>query len=185
VIAVPDHDTGGLTPANEADAVQAIAAGIAPEDCSWAGAGEHTGQNVPIWVYGPEQTVEKLMAAMGLPADGGEKARSGTYYDGVEFDPACAVDNTAVARAVAQVSGLDMEKAAAELFVDITAAGSYADGVFTVTKTGVAIPANAAHYRTAEGKTVNFDFGVSVCAGEKFYVPRHVASAVGAVTEGK
>jgi len=180
VVAVPDHDTGGLTPQSEAAAIQAISDGKAPEDCSWPGEGYHTGQNVPLCVCGPEQAVEELLAALGLPAGGAENARSGKYHDGVEFDPAYAVDNTMLARGVAQVANLDLKAAAGELFVDITAAGSYADGVFTVTKTGTQIPRNAAWYLEKDGTRTDFDFGISVYAEERFYVPRHVAAAVGA-----
>jgi len=186
VVAVPDHDTGGLTPRNEAAAIQAISVGTAPEDCSWPGEGYHTGQNVPICVYGPEKAVEELLSTVGLPATGGaENARSGKYYDGVEFDPNYAVDNTMLARGVAQVAELDLKAAAQELFVDITPAGSYADGVFLVETTGMQIPANTAYYLEKNGTRVNFEFGIAVYAGEHFYVPRHVARAVGALTEGK
>lgn len=185
VVGVPDHDTGGLTPKDDAAeeaAIKTIASGHNASNIYWDGNGNHTGQNVPIWAYGPDEVVDQLLTAMGLPTEGGaENARTGKYYRGVKFNSNYAVQNTALAYGVAKVSGLDLDAATDELFVDITKTGKYSDGVFTVKKTGIKIPENANYYFLEDGTRVNFKYGVSVYTGGKFYVPQHVADADGTV----
>ena len=175
VVGVPDHDTGGFTPNDEAKAIEALANGENPTDVTWAGDGSHTGQNVPIWAYGPDEVVASLLEAMGLPADGKNSARSGKYYAGITFAPEYEVDNTKLAHATAKVAGLDLDAATAELFVDISEHGRYKNGVFTVKSSGVKIPENANFYTLPDGTSVNFDYGVSVFVNKGFYIPKHIA----------
>ena len=176
VVGVPDHDTGGFTPDDEAEAVDAVSKGNNPDNATWDGNGNHTGQNVPIWAYGPDGVVEELLTKMGLPLEGGkDKARTGKYYRGVEFADEYAVENTALAHGVAAVSGLDLDEATKELFVDITDMGKREGGSFNVRSSGITIPENANYYYLNDGTRVDFKYGVSVYTGGSFYVPKHVA----------
>lgn len=176
VVGVPDHDTGGFTPNSEAGALEAISSGTNPTDVTWAGDGSHTAQNVPIWAYGPDEVITKLLEKMGLPEGGKDKARSGKYYEGVKFDSAYEVDNTKLAHATAFVSGLDLDAATKELFVDISGFGTYKKGVLTIKSSGVTIPENANYYTLSDGTKVEFKYGVSVYLNKHFYVPKHIAA---------
>lgn len=179
VVGVPDHDTGGFTPTDEAEAINTISTGNNPGNVTWDGNGNHTGQNVPIWAYGPYGVVEELLENMGLPTEGAkQKARTGKYYRGVEFSDEFAVENTALAHGVAAVSGLDLDLATKELFVDITDKGTYENGKFNIRCSGIKIPENANYYFLSDGTKVDFKYGVSVYTGKRFYVPKHVSEAI-------
>ncbi len=179
VVGVPDHDTGGFTPNDEKAAISAISGGNNPDNVTWAGNGSHTGQNVPIWAYGPDGVIEELLTKMGLPLKGGkENARTGKYYRGVKFNSEYAVENTALAHGVAAVSGLDLDEATKELFVDVTDKGYYKNGNFYISYSGAIIPENANYYYLSDGTRVDFKYGVSVYTGGRFYVPKHVLEAV-------
>lgn len=175
VVGVPDHDTGGFTPKNEDAAIKAISDGTNPADVTWSGNGNHTAQNVPIWAYGPAEVLADLLSAMGLPDGGKEKARTGKYYEGIKFTPEYEVENTKLAQATALVSGLDLDAATNELFVDISEFGRYKNGVFTIKSSGVKIPGNSNHYILPDGTKIDFKYGVSVYVNKKFYVPKHIA----------
>ena len=179
VIAMPDHDTGGLNlpnadsvggNVNSADYAVAVAEVQAGKNStkglSWTTEG-HTARNCPVWFYAPEG----INPPEGLSLVPGDTPEKRTNY---------VIDNTAITPYVANLVGLDLQAATEELFVDVTDNGTYdaETSTFTFDKfsfedTLVSITANQS-VATVDGKLVDLNGEVAVYSNGRFYVPQRV-----------
>ena len=180
VVAVPDHDTGGLVLPNAdgvkgnvnwRDYAEAIAETQAGKNSkiglSWESDG-HTSRNCGVWFYVPEG-IDILEGLSEVPGDTADK-RADAYV----------IENYQIAPYLCDLLGLDLEAASRELFVDVTDLGEYdsEDGTFTFDKysfddTELSIKANQS-VATVNGKTVDLNGEISVYSNERFYVPKRV-----------
>lgn len=118
VIAVPDHDTGGLyydnlvASGNLATAVAETQQGKDSALVTWE-SGSHTTQDVPFWGYYPEG-VEGLGGYETGEDYYGNPVRTQNYVDNIDFAPWCA-----------SFMGVDLDELTEELFVDVTDIGIY------------------------------------------------------------
>lgn len=177
VVAVPDHDTGGLDAPELEAALVDLRRGVDPESLVWNGNGGHTGQNVGIWLYAPQGAREIFLTAAGLPTDGAPEAvRSGRFYSGTVFNEDYATDNCNIARAIAAAAGLDLEAATEALFVPVP----QTDGVYR-DASGITVARDAAGFTLPEGGMVRFPRGVAVCSAEEepmLYLPAAVKERI-------
>ena len=177
VIAVPDHDTGGLNlPGADSlgssldwtlykDLVNEVRAGASSDTgITWT-TGGHTARNVGVWIYLPEgvNPPEGFATNPGYTAE--NKAR--------------VLDNTDLAPYLAELMGFNLDEATQTLFVDVTDQGSYdeetATFTFDYTDTVISVKAN---YSTAmvDGQEVDLNGEVAVYSADRFYVPQRVLS---------
>ena len=177
VVAVPDHDTGGLDAPDLEASLADLRKGTNPESLVWNGRGGHTGQNVGIWLYAPEGARETFLTAAGLPAEGAPEAvRSGTFYSGTVFNEDYATDNCNIAPAIAAAAGLDLEAATAALFVPVP----QTDGVYR-DDSGFKVTLDAAEYTLPNGITARFPCGIAVLSAEEermLYLPAAVKERI-------
>ena len=119
VIAVPDHDTGGLyydalvESGNLATAVAETQAGTNSALVTWE-SGSHTTQDVPFWCYYPE----------GVTGIEGTKAFGADYYGNPARED-YVIQNTDIAPWAASFMGVDLNELTEELFVNVTDIGVY------------------------------------------------------------
>ena len=163
VLAVPDHDTGALD-VNDLDAALCdLKSGVKPTDSiTWNTPGNHSGQNVGVWYYGPESVREAFLQAVGLPTQAGT-VRTGKFYSGTQMNEAYAVDNYRLAEGLAKVAGLDLT--ASRLFTPLAADTT-------------AVAADTAVFTLPDGTRQNFPYGIAVRSEEstpRIYVPEIVA----------
>lgn len=177
VIAVPDHDTGGLNlPGADSlgssldwtlykDLVNEVRAGASSDTgITWT-TGGHTARNVGVWIYLPEgvNPPESFATNPGYTVE--NKAR--------------VLDNTDLAPYLAELMGFNLDEATQTLFVDVTDQGSYdeetATFTFDYTDTVISVKAN---YSTAmvDGQEVDLNGEVAVYSADRFYVPQRVLS---------
>ena len=177
VIAVPDHDTGGLNlPGADSlgssldwtlykDLVNEVRAGASSDTgITWT-TGGHTARNVGVWIYLPEgvNPPEGFATNPGYTAE--NKAR--------------VLDNTDLAPYLAELMGFNLDEATETLFVDVTDQGSFdeetATFTFDYTDTVISVKAN---YSTAmvDGQEVDLNGEVAVYSADRFYVPQRVLS---------
>ena len=177
VVAVPDHDTGGLDAPDLEASLADLRKGTNPESLVWNGRGGHTGQNVGIWLYAPEGARETFLTAAGLPAEGAPEAvRSGTFYSGTVFIEDYATDNCNIAPAIAAAAGLDLEAAMAALFVPVP----QTDGVYR-DDSGFKVTLDAAEYTLPNGITARFPCGIAILSAEEermLYLPAAVKERI-------
>ncbi len=125
VVAVPDHDTGGLyydelvAAGNLATAVAETQQGTDSALVEWE-SGSHTTQNVPFWCYYPE----------GITGIEGAAEPGKDYYvdeDGNKNSVRTEniIDNTDIAPWCANLMGVDLDELTSELFVNVTDIGLY------------------------------------------------------------
>lgn len=140
VVACPDHDSGGIyAPEKLKSLLHGLRDGLIGSEYALPGAATgHTGQNVPVWLWAPEEVRAEIIASLGLPADvTPDRVRSGRFYDGVTFDPSCVISNAAIAPAVAAAAGLmTFDQATEELFARADEFGSYDPDARTFTFRG-------------------------------------------------
>lgn len=163
VLAVPDHDTGALD-VNDLDAaLRDLKNGVKPTDSiTWNTPGNHSGQNVGVWYYGPESVREAFLQAVGLPTQAGT-VRTGKFYSGTQMNEAYAVDNYRLAEGLAKVAGLDLT--ASRLFTPLAADTT-------------AVAADTAVFTLPDGTRQAFPYGIAVRSEEstqRIYVPAIVA----------
>ncbi len=125
VVAVPDHDTGGLyydelvAAGNLSTAVAETQQGTDSALVEWE-TGSHTTQNVPFWCYYPE----------GITGIEGAAEPGKDYYvdeDGNKNPVRTEniIDNTDIAPWCANLMGVDLDVLTSELFVNVTDIGLY------------------------------------------------------------
>ncbi|MBQ9467984.1 MAG: alkaline phosphatase [Clostridia bacterium] len=137
VVACPDHDSGGFfDPENNAgapkqgnrdfdsldDLLTALHDGTVADRTTLDGfASGHTAQNVPVWLYAPDDVRAQILEYLGLPADAApDKVRTGRYYNGSVFDPDYQILNSDIAGAVVKAAGLmTFSEATEKLFVPV------------------------------------------------------------------
>ena len=177
VIAVPDHDTGGLNlPGADSlgsspdwtlyeDLVNEVRAGESSNTgVTWT-TGGHTARNVGVWIYLPD----------GVNPPNGFATTPGYTAE----NKARVLDNTDLAPYLADLMGFDLDEATETLFVDVTDQGSYdeetATFTFDYTDTTISIKAN---YSTAmvNGEEVDLNGEVAVYSANRFYVPQRALS---------
>ena len=171
VIAVPDHDTGGLNLPNPdsvggnpnssdyAEAVAEVKAGInSKEGISWTTDG-HTNRRCGVWMYAPSG-IKPPKGLSEVPGNTPENRK-------------LVIDNTEIAPYLADLMGLDLKAATDELFVDVTDFGTFdsSNNTFTFNDYNISIVANQS-VATVDGKSVDLDGKVAVYSKGKFYVPK-------------
>ncbi len=125
VVAVPDHDTGGLyyddlvASGNLATAIAETQQGKNSKLVSWE-SGSHTTQDVPFWCYYPE----------GVTGIEGAAEPGKDYYvdENGNKNPVRTeniIDNTDIAPWCASLMGVDLDELTDELFVNVTDIGLY------------------------------------------------------------
>ncbi|MDD3766929.1 MAG: alkaline phosphatase [Eubacteriales bacterium] len=171
VVAVPDHDTGGLalpgadtTGGNPdwsayADAVTEVAAGInSTNGISWETQG-HTGRKCGIWIYVPDG-IQYPQGLASTPKD-------------TPQNRALVIDNTEIAPYLASLMGFDLSEATEALFNDVTDMGTYDanSGVFTFFDYDMTIKVNTSTAKI-QSEPYFLDGQIAVYTGGRFYVPR-------------
>ena len=172
VIAVPDHDTGGMLyhdliasdPEGAKKAVENARNGVNPTNLGWT-TGSHTQQFVGVWTYLPEgvETIKGLNPVVGDTED----TRKNYVVDNVVFAPF-----------MASHMGVDLKTLTSELFVDVTDIGVYNSGTgkFTFNNGGKYIYKNQSWYFKKNGEKVDLDGKVSVYSNGRMYVPSDMVS---------
>ena len=177
VVGVPDHDTGGLDVLDIEGAVRSVQSLVNPTDVIWNGDGNHTSQNVGIWLYAPDGARNTFLNAAGIPTDTApDKVRSGKFYSGTVFNEDYAIENCDIIRGVEAVAGLSLSDATDELFARLDVPYSYRDGKYILNDSGIVLPLNCSYYVMPNGDKVNFEYGVTVRPENppKLCVPRHI-----------
>lgn len=119
VVAVPDHDTGGLyyddlvASGNLATAIAETQQGTDSALVEWE-SGSHTTQDVPFWCYYPD----------GVTGIEGAKEPGLDYY-GNPARQQYVIDNTDIAPWCASLMGVDLDELTNELFANVTDIGLY------------------------------------------------------------
>ncbi len=173
VIAVPDHDTGGLIlpnpdvvggNTNSSDyeaAVAEVRAGINSKNgISWYSK-DHTARRCGVWMYVPEG----VSLPQGLSATPGDNLSNRSLV----------IDNTAIAPYIAGLMGISLEAATGKLFVDVTSSGAYNTNnqTFTFNDADVSIKANCST-AAVKGREVDLKGEIAVYSNNKFYVPQRL-----------
>lgn len=173
VIAVPDHDTGGLILPNAdsvggninssdyAAAVAEVQAGKNSTDgISWTSTG-HSDRRCGIWMYAPDG----INPPEGLSSTPGDTPANRNLY----------IDNTQIPLYLADLMGLDLEAATNELFVDITDLGTYdtSSSTFTFNDLDKIIKANQS-VATVDGRKVDLEGKIAVYSKGRFYAPKRM-----------
>jgi len=111
----------------------------------------HTGEDLPLYVYAPSN----IEAPIGL------------------------IDNTDVAKFMADSLDVNLDDATNELFVDVTSKGTYNSITkeFSFTGRNAKIKANQS-YATIDGASINLDGQVAVFIDNKFYAPKKLVNLV-------
>ena len=162
VVALPDHDTGGMNVLDEAGAVARLRQGLEPtgEQVTWDST-YHTARNGGVFMYVPEGV---------------------NYINGLATTPGLAsnfenyvINNSDVAPYLADLFGVNLDEVTKELFVDVTSYGTYYTDseIFKFNNTNVTIERNTATaYIGSEAVDLNGE--VSVYVGNRFYVPQRL-----------
>ena len=168
VVAVPDHDTGGLyydtlvASGNLATAVAETQQGNNSTLVTWE-SGSHTTQDVPFWCYYPE----------GITGIEGA-AEFGTDYYQNPVRTENVIDNTDIAPWCASLMGVDLDELTNDLFVNVTDIGLYdaATQKFTFNNGDkYAYKDQAVYYENGVKKDM---FGQMIVIEETVYVPREI-----------
>lgn len=168
VVAVPDHDTGGLyydtlvASGNLATAVAETQQGNNSTLVTWE-SGSHTTQDVPFWCYYPE----------GITGIEGA-AEFGTDYYQNPVRTENVIDNTDIAPWCASLMGVDLDELTSDLFVNVTDIGLYdaATQKFTFNNGDkYAYKDQAVYYK--DGVETEM-FGQMIVIEETVYVPREI-----------
>jgi len=174
VVAVPDHDTGGLyydtlvASGNLATAVAETQQGNNSTLVTWE-SGSHTTQEVPFWCYYPE----------GVTGIEGAAEPGHDYYvdENGNKNPVRTenvIDNTDIAPWCASLMGVDLDELTNDLFVNVTDIGLYdaATQKFTFNNGDkYAYKDQAVYYK--DGVKTDM-FGQMIVIEETVYVPREI-----------
>jgi alkaline phosphatase len=178
VIAMPDHDTGGLILPNADEvggnpnyndyiaAVKEIIEGKnSSNGISWESK-DHTDRRGGVWMYAPDG----IKPPEGLADTPGDNPTN----------RGLKIDNIKIAPYLADLMGLDLEAATNELFVDVTGYGTYDsnNNTFTFDDVDVKIVANQS-VAAVEGDTVDLKGEIAVYSKDKFYVSQSLLSQTG------
>ncbi len=148
VVAIPDHDSGGLTigkdvaVAGGTDAydtdhngrlneneclsyvVNTIISGVSIGSNSspyiYTGHSGHSEQEVPVWMYAPDWCRNAMLYALNIPLDvTPDKVRTGRFYDGTTVEAEYNILNSDISPAVIKACGLmGFAEAGARLLVN-------------------------------------------------------------------
>lgn len=154
---------GNPNSSDYAEAVAEVQQGVnSRKGVSWQ-TGGHTARRVGVWIYAPEG-IRILEGLSDTPGDTPETRK-------------LVSDNTQIAPYLADLMGLDLQKATEQLFVDVTDLGTYnsATGIFTFDDADVRIGANQA-VAVVNGNEVDLDGQIAVYSNGKFYVPQILLS---------
>ena len=201
VIACPDHDSGGFyLPENRSEVLQGLSDGTIADGTVLPGAVTgHSPQNVPVWLYAPDEVRREILAELGLPEDvGARDVRRGRYYDGTQINEKYEIRNSDIAPAVVKAAGLmTFAEASDRLFVRANRYGSYDETTRTFTfENGERIVSGSSVWTDASGQVHPFaegtafwltnhaDYDVNVKAAKGtvpnlFYVPLQVLIDMG------
>ena len=172
VIAVTNHDTGGLIlpnadfvggNTNSADYDEAVAdvrAGINSNRLSWETNGQ-TDRRGGVWIYAPYG----LTYPQGLSNIIGDTSTNRNL----------TTDIIDIAPYLSELMGVNLDYATNHLFVDVTSEGTYdmETNTFTFSDSEILIKANqSALY--VEGEPVSLDGKIAVYLNNRFYVPREL-----------
>ena len=174
VVAVPDHDTGGLyydklvASGNLATAVAETQSGKDSALVEWE-SGSHTTQDVPFWCYYPE----------GVTGIEGAAEPGKDYYvdENGNKNPVRTeniIDNTDIAPWCASLMGVDLDELTNDLFVNVTDIGLYdaENQKFTFNNGDkYAFKDQAVYYENGVKKDM---FGQMIVIEETVYVPREI-----------
>ena len=165
VVSVADHDCGGLIyDKNMLDiSLPLVQSGVNPkydQGITWEST-NHTAYNVGVHLYVPE--------GVSLPGK-----FSGTLGDNT-VNRNTVMNNYEIPLYLAELAGLDIDKASEELFVDVSDIGRYefSTGKFTFINGGgnKYIYANQS-YGYLDGEKVDLDGEVAIYSANHFYVPK-------------
>ena len=187
VVACPDHDSGGfygnpndLTAPKKANAfgakyksmdelVTALAEGTVAPWTTLAGyTNGHSGQNVPVWLYAPEDVRGAILAELGLPLDtSADQVRTGRFYNGTKINKDYRIKNSDLSPAILKVVGLpSFDEATESLFYQVNADdtfGTYDEKTETFTfKNGETVKRNTTYWIDASKQQHDFDCGFSL-----------------------
>jgi hypothetical protein len=143
-----------------------------------AGKKGHTAQEVPFWLYAPDDVKTQLLHELNIPQNvTADKVRSGNFYDGTVVNKDYTIENSAIAPAIARVVGLlTFEEATATLFSDASSFGSYDENTDTFTFiNGEKIGRNQNFWFDQNGIKHSFTFGRGTYINtdsNDFYVPK-------------
>jgi alkaline phosphatase len=174
VIAMPDHDTGGLNlPVNLSwndeiggnpdyndylAAIQEVQMGEnSTNGITWTNK-NHTGRRCGVWMYLPDG----INPPEGLATVPGDTLENRGLI----------IDNTDIAPYIADLIGVDLDEATEQLFLDVTSMGDYDtdSGIFIFTNTNVSIKANTSVASIGD-QDLDLNGEIAVYSGNKFYVP--------------
>jgi Alkaline phosphatase len=173
VVVAPDHDTGGLIlpnsdavggSTNSADysaAVNEVREGKnSTQGISWT-SGNHTARRCGIWVYAPEG-VALIPGLSETPGDTPETRN-------------LIIDNTEISHYIEQVSGLNLEEATKQLYVDVTDRGTYdpASKTFAFDNDEILVKSNQST-AVIQGISVDLNGEIAVLSDSRFYVPERL-----------
>ncbi len=191
VVALPDHDTGGLEVPNLETGIPAVQKRENPEDFVWHGDGDHTAQNGGIWLYAPDGYREQFLETIGVPTNGTPAdVRQNKFYKDIVFNPDYEVKNCDVVGGIEAVTGIDLEAANNELVKRMPVTGMAKDGVYSIlnsdetVKLEVKMPLNASYIILPDGRVYDYSFGVNLRTGmpPKVYGPARYMDMIGRAT---
>ncbi len=186
VVACPDHDSGGFygDPNGKApkaadangmkydtmeDLVAALAAGTVPNWTKLAGATNgHSGQDVPVWLYAPDDVREEILTNLGVPLDtSAEKVREGRFYNGTKVKREYRIKNSDISPAIVKAIGLpSFDEATESLFYQVNkdgTFGTYDEATETFTfKNGETVKRNSNYWTDTANKQHEFACGFSL-----------------------
>ena len=185
VVAVPDHDTGGMNVRNQATAVSLVQNGTNPGTSyiTWDSTG-HTARNGGVFVYTPAG----VSGIPGTASTPGVKTNWNNYV----------IDNTAITPWLAGLINVNLEDVTKSLFVDVSRMGTYTpitdtfydyDDAKTVTSSDYTGSFKFTNYdltvmrnqsiATYNGQKIDMNGEVAVYSGGRFYVPQSLMDQLG------
>ena len=162
VIAVPDHDTGGMNLHDDMSAeIELVKNGENPSTISWTST-NHTGRNVPVWIYTPKG----VDIIEGLNSVTGDTTATRENY---------VIDNTLIAPYCASLMDVNLETLTEKLFVDVTnigVMGSLTDRFTFNNGDKYVYPNDNAYYKN--GEKISMGTKQAIYVGGKMYVPAEI-----------
>lgn len=171
VVAVPDHDTGGLTVPTGSQltsVVESICNKNNPP-LTWEST-NHSSRNVGVWMYVPSG----VAYPKGFSTTPGDTAQTRNNY---------VLDNTDLAPYLADlISDKTLEDATNESYLDVTDYGTYdtGSGTFTFSSNygSASVKVNASK-ATVNGTTLDLQGETTVYSNGRFYVSKLLTNALG------
>lgn len=166
VVACPDHDSGGFYRPDDLDAVlKGLHDGSIGNGTVLDGAVTgHSPQDVPVWLYAPDDVRADILHTLGLiPSANARAVRRGQFYDGTEVIDVYRIRNADLAPAVVKAAGLmTFAEATDRLFVRADKYGTYDASTRTFTfKNGETIVSGSSEWIDADGKKHPFTEGTA------------------------